>query len=239
MLRPHKALDVTSAPSEAVAEGPAVELLRIAGFRVQHLRLKGEKDPREKGLAEFLGEIGKDSSELRFGDLVRVDVELSQRAYLYLVAFNADGKEQLLWPADKSAQEEGDPLTAPHEVQYLHYPADNPRTGTPRGLRMSDEKDGGLQAIALIVSAEPLPPYKDYQALRGSVGWKKQPGGGHVWLADTEHVYKALLGAGVVRREPVNRPNTRPLLELAQQLKIGGVELVEVLAFPVRAQVGE
>ena len=32
---------------------------------------------------------------------VTIRVELSEPGYFYLIAFNADGKEQLLWPADE------------------------------------------------------------------------------------------------------------------------------------------
>jgi hypothetical protein len=220
---------VDSGASSPTAAIPAAEALRITCFRVQHLRIVNQ-------LAEDHGEIGKDSFELRFGDSVRMDVKLSRPGYLYLVAFNADGKEQLLWPAGVSPPHGGDPWTIPPLMKYLHFPPNNPRTGNMMGLTLNDEKAGGLQAIALMVSAAPLPPYADYQAARGRVKWEKQKQTKGVWLADTESVYQARRGVGIVRGKPVNRSDTAHLLRFARQLKAGGVELVEVLAFPVLAQ---
>jgi tRNA A-37 threonylcarbamoyl transferase component Bud32 len=224
---------LTSVTAEGpAADSPAAEPLRIAGFRVQHLRIAG-------GLAEDLGAIGEKSFALRFGDSVAVDVKLSRPAYLYLVAFNADGEEQLLWPTNAFGSKGGDPLTIPPLVKYLRFPTINPQTGNLRGLTLDDEKAGGLQAIALLTSAVALPPYADYQAARGKVNWKKHPGGKGVWLADTEGVHPVRAGAGVVRGEAVKPPDAPPLVEFARQLKAGGVELVEVLAFPVQAKEGK
>jgi hypothetical protein len=219
----------TGGGKDPVAESPTVEPLRIAGFRVQHLRIK-------QGLAQDLGEIGEKSFEVRFGDSVAVDVKLSRPAYLYLVAFNADGKEQLLWPANAIGSEGGDPLTIPPLVKYLRFPALSPKTGNPRGLTLNDEKAGGLEAVALLASVAPLPPYEDYKTARGQSGWKHHPGGKGVWLADTQGVYPVRAGAGVVRGKAVKPPDAPPLMEFARHLKAGGVELVEVLAFPVGAK---
>jgi hypothetical protein len=218
--------------TEAVAAIPSPEPVRIVGFRVQHLRIKDN-------LADDLGQIGEKSFELRFGDSVNVDVKLSRPAYLYLVALNADGKEQLLWPMSSFPPKGGDPWTVPQVVKYLHYPPVHPRTGNSMGLTMNDETAGGLQAIALLVSASPLPPYADYQSMRGQVGWKKQLRNKGVWLADTEGVYPVRRGVGVVRGEQGKLPDVPPLLAFARQLKVGGVDLVEILAFPVGAKEGK
>jgi hypothetical protein len=221
------------------SETEAVEPFRIVDFRAQHLRIVGDPERVEGGNlpAENLGEIGKDSSELRFGDMFRVDVKLSRESYLYLVAFNADGMEQLLWPVNDAAPlKGGDPEIAPRVVESLHYPPNHPETGNPIGVTLNDETNGGMQGIALLVSAEPLPRYADYLAAREEVNWKKQRVGKGVWLADTRSVFTAWAGLGVVRGEPVNEPSAQPLMAFARQLKKGGVELVEVLAFPVGAQ---
>jgi hypothetical protein len=66
---------------------PPPKLLRILSFQVKHFR----GDP-----PRILGTLGEESQEAREKDIVRVDARLSEPAYCYLIAFNADGKEQLL-----------------------------------------------------------------------------------------------------------------------------------------------
>jgi hypothetical protein len=203
----------------------------IVAFRAHHLRIVDRR-------TEPHGEIGKESFEPRVDDLVMIEVELAREGWFYLVAFNTDGKEQLLWPADPRDPREGDPRTPPPRRKRLSYPLPNPQTGAPRGLPLNDNADGGLQAYAVLVSASPLPAYREYEKVRGRVGWGKLPGGKGVWLGDTTGVYEARRGLGVVRGKAVDLPGVPPLTALARQLKAGGVEQAEVLAFPVRAKEG-
>jgi hypothetical protein len=200
----------------------------IVAFRVHHLRIVD-------GKREDHGEIGRDSFEPRFGDLVTVDVELSAPGYLYLVAFNPDGKEQLLAPpAEEDDEDGGGSRTPPPQLKRLTYPFRNPQTGKPLALPLDDEPAGGLQALAVLVSGRLLPAYQDYLKARGPVGWGKMPGGKGVWLGDTKGVYQARRGLGVLRGKPVDLPGVPPLMRLARELSVAGVEQAEVLAFPVR-----
>jgi serine/threonine protein kinase len=201
----------------------------ITTFHARHLRIAD-------GLTEDHGEIGKESFAPRFNDLVTLEVELSGEGYLYLVAFNADGKEQLLWPADKRDPREGDRATTPPRVKHLHYPLPNPQSGKPTGLPLNDEPAGGLQAFTVLASAAPLPAYRDYEQVRGQAPWRKLPGGKGVWLGDRHGVYAASRGLGVIRGKPVDLPGVPPLMQLARELEVGGVETAEVLAFPVQAK---
>jgi serine/threonine protein kinase len=208
------------------------DTVRIVTFRVRHLRIVDGKQTEDHG------EIGKESFEPRFGDLAVVEVELSRQAYLYLVALNTDGKEQLLWPADRRDPSQGDPRAAPDRLQRLTYPPPNPETGRPCGVPLDDNVMGGLQAFAVLVSASPLPAYGDYVKARGAAGWRQWPGGKGVWLGDRKGVYEARRGLGVVRGKAVELPGVPPLMSLARKLEATGVEQAEVLAFPVQAKEG-
>src|SRR5262249_5463899 len=154
--------------------------------------------------------------EPRCSDTVSLEVELSRVGYLYLVAFNADGKEQLLWPADRRDPREGDPRATPVKLRRLSYPPPNPQTGQPRGQPLHDNPNAGLQAVAVLVSGQPLPPYADYQKVRGAARWRQLDAGKGVWLADPKGVYEARRGIGVVRGKSIDLPGVPPFLGLAR-----------------------
>jgi serine/threonine protein kinase len=204
--------------------------LTIATFRVIHRRIvdnNGEKT------TENHGEIGKDSFEPRFDDFVQVEVALSAPGYLYLLALNPNGKEQLLWPEDGRQ--------APAKVRELTWP---PRRASSEegGYCLNDEKGGGLQALAVVVAQEPLPAYEAWRGGRGPGAWQKMPGGKGVWLVDEKGVHPGRAGVGIVRGEVKALPGTgetavqKRLRRVVQNLRKGGAETVEVLAFPVRAK---
>jgi tRNA A-37 threonylcarbamoyl transferase component Bud32 len=131
---------------------PPVEPLRVVALKVSHYR-GGQT-------VTALGEMGEKSQQAREGDDVRVRAELSEPACCYLIAFNADGKEQLCYPA-------GD-TDAPAKLATLSYPQDE--------FSYFGETDGpGLQAFVLVVSRQPLPPYKEWQSRVGSAPWVRLP----------------------------------------------------------------
>src|SRR5262249_12704393 len=109
--------------------------------------------------AEDRGRIGHDSFGVAFNDAVKVEVKLTRPAYLYLVAFNADGSEQLLWPGPQDRPAARDQLTFPVREDRWFFLDDNPR--------------GGMQAFAVLASNRRLPAYAEWQAARG-----RRPGGG-------------------------------------------------------------
>jgi tRNA A-37 threonylcarbamoyl transferase component Bud32 len=208
-------------------DGPAppAEAVGIKSFRVWHFAKVGGKSMER-------GEIGKDSMETKFDDGIRLEVELTKPEYLYLAAFNPDGKEQLLWPWDRADPRRGDVTARPGPVRRVVYPAGGD------WLYLNDNKEGGLQALAVLASARPLPAYAKWVKVRGPAGWRKHPAGRGVWLADGEGLYPALEGRALLRdvRPP---PGAPPLRALERRLRTGGVEVVEVLAFPVRKKEAE
>src|SRR5262249_17539619 len=110
---------------------------------------------------------------------------------------------------------------------------------------LNDEPAGGLQALALVVSNKPLPPYEEWKKSRGPLAWQKLPGGRGVWLADANGLHQARAGVGIVRGEVKALPGggepeaQKRLRGVVAELRPGGGAVVEVLAFPVRAKEGK
>jgi serine/threonine protein kinase len=140
---------------------PTVIPVKIDTLRVSQYR--GEK-------ATPLGDVRMTTEPIFTNDALRISARLTAPGYCYLVAFNADGSEQLLYPED------------PQESEVL-YPRDrNARAMTMRPAKGSDvsyPKDAyfepehdGLQAIVLIASTQPLPPYAEWRPSLGTSPWK-------------------------------------------------------------------
>jgi hypothetical protein len=198
------------------AKGPA---LQIRQFYATHYETAGKEEvPR--------GRIGVRSFAARVGDGVTLTVDLSREAHFYLIGFNFDGKEQLLWPTD----EQGKPSDAvrPPPRPRLRYPEGNVR------LWLDDNEKGGLQAYAVAASAGPLPAYAEWRAARRGVSWQALPAGKTVWEADGKGTYAVLEGVGADRGSLRPAPGTPPLAELCKAL--GGGVTAEAIAFPVLAR---
>jgi hypothetical protein len=216
-------------PAEKPAPGPAgagavvpEAPLRVKTLKVRHAT-RGEKD------YEIVGDIGEESFETSFNDLVKIQVDFSAPAYAYLLAFNADGKEQLLWPL--AQDKKPDRGARPPRGARIDYPA-----GKDTWFFLNDEPRGGLQAFAVVASRRPLPSFEEWSKQRGTAAWKRQVGEG-VWGADCEGAYRHFKGLALdrgTRGTQAPLPGAPPLRELCRSLHKAGAELVEALAFPVR-----
>jgi serine/threonine protein kinase len=223
-------LTLLNRPPNVGGENTQLSPPQITRFRVLHRRVV-IKDGKKT--TENHGEIGKDSFEPRFDDAVQVEVALSAEGYLYLLALNPNGKVQLLWP------EAGGQA----KVRELRWP---PRqtSGEEGGFHLDDAPAGGLQALALVVASERLPAYEDWKRKPVPVSWQKMPGGKGVWLALAAGVREVTAGTDNVRGTVKALPGTgetefeKLLRRVVQDLRQGGAETVEVLAFPVRAKEG-
>jgi hypothetical protein len=110
-------------------------------------------------------------------------------------------------------------------VARIVYPA---REG--RWFFLNDERKGGLQAFAVVLSSKPLPAYQEWKARRGDVAWKKRRPGKTVWEATCELAEpKGRLERGQER----DLPASLAMRELCQSLRKAGAEKVKALAFPV------
>jgi len=103
----------------------------------------------------------------------------------------------------------------------------------PRGIKLDDDREGGLQAYLVVASREPLPPYREWRAGRGASPWTKLPPRDGVWRSSGETLDPVTPGDGVVRGSVVTLTGQPPLIELCQWA--GGKDLVvKAIAFPVK-----
>jgi hypothetical protein len=167
------------------------------------------------------GLLGEKAFAVRFNDQVRLEVELSRKAYLYLLAFNADGKEQLLWP------EQGPPPA----LSRLKFPNDG-----GNGWTLDDEPQGGVQAFVVVASADPLPAFADWKKGRPPPSWERLPVTGEeelVWCGNGQWLDEISPG-GTRRGKEEELGGVGRLIRLARTLRQApGVADVSLLACPV------
>ncbi len=205
---------------------------RVARWSVQHYR------PGEIRKDNLLGTLGVDSAMTRYQDKLLIEVELSRPAYCYLVAFNFDGKEQLLLPCDeREPTAPGDPARRPEPTARLHYPPLPAPGQQQHAFELSDDAQGGLQALLVIASQQPLPPYRDWRG-QGEPPWQHMPGGDRVWRGTPEKMVPWSPPRPVVRGRIVPLRGQPPLVELCRWAQGKGGE-VEALAFPVNPLEGK
>jgi serine/threonine protein kinase len=123
--------------------------VRIQELKIEHYGREGSN----KGL------LGVGSFAARENEGCVVTVRLGEPAYFYLIAFNTDGEDQLLYPASKKE--------APAKQKALVFPPNS-------GVDFFKFTDGpGLQAIAVVASREPLPSYNRWTKSFGVVRWRQ------------------------------------------------------------------
>lgn len=129
-----------------------------ASLRISHYR--GDKQ---------LGRLGIASPLPRLGDDVRVHAKLSEPAHIYLIAFTADGKEELCFPAGATAK--------PQRVTTISFPP------TPSEYFELDQGEG-WHAFMLLAARSPLPSYHEWRADKGQPPWHKANAQKGVWTFD-------------------------------------------------------
>jgi hypothetical protein len=219
-----------SNPEGRSATEPLAAALEVKTFKIVHHEVGRE------GFRGVLGEIGKDLSELPFGAHVGLEVALSEPAYFYLLGLNTDGSEDLHWPVND--RNEGDRSVRPPQLRQLRKRRD--KDGSLWLVPLTDSRQGGLQAFAVVASRHPLPTYTEWQKARGTLPWRRWPAGQQVWLADRQGVYPVFPGRPVDRAAAVKVPGGSPPLRAVCEALLRGVEegVVELWAFPVRAREG-
>jgi hypothetical protein len=211
------------APSQEVKE--PVKVLR---FEVLHWADLGAEADFRATMGSKLPPHHPDDHYASFNDYVKIKVEFARAAHAYLLAYNANGTEQLLWPVNDEKQP--DKNVIPPAETKLVYPVRE-----KKAFYLNDEPTGGLQAFAVVASREPLPAFAQWKKGRGEASWKKLPPGRGVWRCDGEGVYPLPRERGRVE----SLRNAPPLESLYTSLKKGPAEVVELIAFGVRAKEGE
>jgi predicted Ser/Thr protein kinase len=174
-----------------------------------------------------VGTLGQGSFAAREDDQLTVRAELSEPAYSYLIAFRPDGTDELCDPEDEGA--------LPPRNQRPGYP---PLSKSDEQIRLSEGT--GLYALALVVSREPLPAYRQWKRRNGPAPWAaKLPGEpGVVWRDDDLGLqpFLAVDPSDVRGKGAKARGSGEPAARLATWLRgRPGVDVVTLEAFTVRA----
>jgi hypothetical protein len=148
-------------------------------LRVLHYERREGEDVR-------MGPIGGKSMEALFNDRVVVQVDLSEPGYCYLIGFNFNGKEQLLWPRD-GKKKRGDATLVPPLLKRVQCPPLPAAGEKQRGLKLDDDERGGIQAYVVVASRQALPAYAAWKRERAAkIPWRYQAAGPGVWRSDSE-----------------------------------------------------
>jgi hypothetical protein len=190
--------------------------IRVEAVEIQHFR-------EDSDSYDELGRLGQ--SAVRFGDVVRLRAQLSEPAYCYWVAFRPDGVDEICFP--EAANE------APTRTDRPSYPfVEDEYTG----YKLTDGV--GLQAFALVVAREPLPPYERWREERGPPPWRPgvKSAPGVVWNYDGAWLTpSAASDPGGARAKGAglgNRPAAiSDLIDWLQATP--GVETVRLVAAPI------
>jgi hypothetical protein len=201
---------------------------RQKALLVQRLRVLHYE--RQGGADVLTGPIGGKSMEALVDDRVVVQAELSSPGYCYVIGFNFDGKDQLLWPRN---DRRADPSLAPPRLERVQCPPPPAAGQKQRALRLDDDPRGGLQAYLVVASREPLPAYEEWQRGRaGQSPWRRLPASPGVWRSDGEALDAVQAGEVRVRASEVELEGQPPLVQLSRWARGPGLT-VEAVAFPV------
>jgi hypothetical protein len=123
----------------------------VRDFELDHLKdVGGVDDPR--------GVLGQKSFTTYEGDGLKISAKLSEPAYCFIIVFWPDGGEEVCFPEDETVPP---PLT------------DSPRyPSVSAGLSYGLTDGTGLEGIFVVVSREPLPPYREWRKQLGVSPWK-------------------------------------------------------------------
>jgi tRNA A-37 threonylcarbamoyl transferase component Bud32 len=201
----------------ALAPPAGAEQVQVVSLDVRHFANVAGVNDAPRGL------LGKDSFATHLHDSVEVKARLSRPAYAYLIAFRADGVDEVCFPTQEDrppplTDEPGYPLTKERKSNY--------------GL----EEGAGMHVFALVVSRQPLPAYRVWRAQRGAPPWQQSaPPVGVVWRDNGAEALALTAidptGQRTKDREVIGKT---PLVTLTDWLRQGpDVEAVAAMGFGV------
>jgi serine/threonine-protein kinase len=223
-VRPSSAGQVGASADRAIAGPPSSPTppsdLRVTHFEIVHYP-RGEGNTYDRSR---IGPMGSKSFTARVDDDVTLRATLSRPAYSYLIAFRADGTDELCDPDDAG-------MPPPRKPD----PAYPPLAKSGYKIRLSEGP--GLYAFAVVVSRDPLPVYRDWMGPPRPPAWSaKLPGEpGVVWRDDGESPRALVADDGVTRGKDARpRGAEEPVAKLARWLRgLPGVDAVTLEAFSV------
>jgi hypothetical protein len=188
---------------------------------VEHFKERG--DGHQVVPHGTMSEISLARDPPRLKDLVRVHVRLSRPAYVYLIALNPNGKDQLCLPAG------GIVSSSPRrQLDFPKDPADY--FGLTDGV--------GLQAFVVVAFDRSLPAYETWKAqVPGGLAWTPVDQEG-LWTYDSAAPSDVARFRGQLRGEILRRESApEALVNLCDRLRRSpGVSLVRAVAFPVKPE---
>jgi hypothetical protein len=192
-----------------------------------------EFDPPTK-TDRFKGAVGDNSTEALFDDRVVVKVKFSEPGYCYVIGFNTDGKDQLLWPRN---EQEPDPTVAPPLLAGVQTPPPLAEGEKQRAVPLNDDRRGGMQAFVVAASRRKLPAYEEWKRGRPAVPWGHLAAVPGVWRSDGTTLDPVRPGDVRERGKEVELEGQPPLLQLCRWARGEAVEAVESICFPVYRRV--
>jgi tRNA A-37 threonylcarbamoyl transferase component Bud32 len=187
---------------------------------VMRFEVKLTRNVRGGGLPA--GCIGEDVFDPHLDDTVTVAAWLTRPAYAFVIAFRPDGTPQVCFPVE---DDDRPPLT---DRPSYPFPLAN---ANEYGLN-----DGtGLEAFAVVVSHERLPPFAEWWRRCRGCPWKKEEApAGIVYRGNGEDAVEARTAVGEARGKDVYVKGKTPVGQLALWLrKRPGITTVQVLGFAV------
>jgi hypothetical protein len=160
----HRNPEPSSRPGDSRTAGERPQRILVRKLEVEHWVRGGAADVRQ-------GVLGHTTFAARAHDIVTIAADLSEPAYCYLIAFRPDGVDELCFPEADSVPP---PLT--DRPRY-------PLLGNKEGFGL--DEGTGLQAFFLVVSRQPLPPYREWRRARSPSPWRTAAAApGLVWRYD-------------------------------------------------------
>jgi hypothetical protein len=203
-------------PSQTISPTLVVEPLRVLTLDVRHYAALNDKtvEPR--------GSMGSQSFQALLGDEFDVHARLSRPAYSFIIVFRPDGQDEVLYPqADTEI---------PVKTESPIYPAKR------REDRYVMEEGAGLWLVALVVSEEPLPSYREWKAKQRSLAWQATKGkSGTVWLDDGQLLETLEKGKAPNRGDRASKSasDRTPIVRVVDDLRARSRGTVSAVAFTV------
>lgn len=122
----------------------------VNSFEIRHRKQGGD--------FPLIGKVGEISFRVKEGDAVTLDVQLSDPAFCFIIGFYPNGNEELIFPENED--------TIPSLTKNPKYPIHDPTNA----IGMIDGT--GLEAFFVVVSRNPLPPYREWRKELGPPPWK-------------------------------------------------------------------
>lgn len=219
MNRQRPAHDSTPASTPATeVRNEANDPIRVVNLEVRpYEAVEGEK-------YRPLPSLGQDGTfTTQSSDAISVQVKLSRPAYAYIVVFQADGKDHVMYPQDAD--------DVPARSDLVAYPS-------KRRDELWQLNDGaGLWCVAVIASHEPLPSYREWRKAHPGGPWQTTAAEPSIVMLDSgEGGLRAFSPSVALARGPrvVSKDTGRSsLVTLVDWLRQESKATVSALAFPV------